>query len=227
MKIILTQILIILATVLPIQSEMIDNPLLYTLNINNFEKQTNDTQNISWDTFAWIGYDVNKLYIYSTGDKPNNDTQSSENQLLFSHAIQPYWDIQIGVDYDKVNTSSKTWGVLALQGLAPYYFNTKAALLIGENGNVGLRIDLEYDALLTQRLILTPSFASDFYTQDTPNLALGSGLSNLTIGARLRYEIRREFAPYLGVEWTKNFANTYKYDSLNETYITIGLKAWF
>jgi copper resistance protein B len=208
-------------------ASMSDDPLFAKLTIDEFEYQDNDEKNIAWDTNFWIGYDLDKLYFYSEGEKPKDSTTESENQLVYSRAIAPYWDIQFGVGYDKTENDSQTWGVVALQGLAPYFFETRGALLIGESGNVGLRLEAEYEALFTQKLILTPSIATDLYTKDNVSMGLGKGLSNITAGARLRYEIRREFAPYVGVEWSKNFGNTADISPLDETYAVAGVRIWF
>ncbi len=198
-----------------------------SIMIDNLEYQFNDEKALSWDTFAYGGYDLNKVYLYSEGEKPENGEFESENQLVYSRAISPYWDVQVGVGYDKSDESDQTWAVLGVQGLAPYFFETRAVLLFGEDGNIGLRAEAEYEALLTQKLILTPSIALDAYTKDNSEMGIGSGLSNLTLGARLRYEIKREFAPYIGVEWNRNLGNTDKLNSLNDTYATAGLRVWF
>ena len=195
--------------------------------INTLEYQFNEEKALSWDAFAYIGYDINKLYIYSEGEKAKDSSAKSENQLVYSRAILPFWDVQIGVDYDKTPNTNKTWGVIALQGLAPYFFETRAVLLLADDGNIGFRFDAEYEALITQKLILTPSFAFDAYTQDSQELGLGSGLSNVTLGARLRYAFVREFAPYVGVEWSKNFGTTNTIAPLDEVYLNAGVRFWF
>ena len=194
---------------------------------DNFEYQFNNDKTIYWDTYGYLGYDLNKIYIYSEGEKAESASADSENQLLYSRAIAPFWDVQAGIDYDIAQGKDKTWGVLALSGLAPYFFETRAALLFADDGNVGLRIDLEYEALITQKLILTPRFTLDAYSKNTPEMGLGSGVANIAIGARLRYEIRREFAPYIGFEWSKNYGNTGKFSPLDDAYITAGLRFWF
>lgn len=194
---------------------------------NNLEYQFNDQKMINWDMSGYIGYDRDKLYIYSEGEKPDGLSASSENQLVYSRAIAPFWDVQIGLDYDKTETSSKTWGVVALSGLTPYFFESRTVVLVGSDANIGLRIDLEYEALITQKLILTPSFALNAYTKDDLVQGIGSGLSNITLGARLRYEIRREFAPYVGVEWNKNFGTTYSISPQNSSYLVGGIRFWY
>ncbi|MDF1878094.1 copper resistance protein B [Sulfurimonas sp. SAG-AH-194-C20] len=194
---------------------------------DNLEYQFNNEKIVNWDMSGYVGYDRDKLYIYSEGEKPDALNASSENQLLYSRAIAPFWDIQAGIDYDKSEVSSKTWGVIALSGLAPYFFESRVVVLVDDKSNVGLRVDLEYEALITQKLILTPSFALDAYTKDELAFGIGSGLSNITLGARLRYEIRREFAPYIGVEWNKNFGNTNKISPQDSSYFVSGIRFWF
>ena len=208
-------------------ASMGDDPLFVKLTIDELEQQQNSKKNGAWDSNIWLGYDLNKIYFYSEGERPQGGSVESENQLLYSRAIAPYWDIQYGIGYDKNEIDSQTWGVVALQGLAPYFFETRGALLIGNRGNLGLRLEAEYEALFTQKLILTPSISSDFYTKDNPSMGLGKGLSNLTAGMRLRYEIKREFSPYIGVEWSKNFGNTADFNVLDETYAVAGVRIWF
>lgn len=198
-----------------------------SITIDNLEYQFNDEKALSWDTFIYAGYDLNKVYLYSEGEKPKNSKIQSENQLVYSRAISPYWDIQAGIGYDKSEKADQTWAVLGVQGLAPYFFETRAVIMLADDGNIGLRTEAEYEALLTQKLILTPSVALDAYTKNNYEMGIGSGLSNLTLGARLRYEIKREFAPYIGVEWSKNLGNTDKLNPSNETYMVAGLRVWF
>ncbi len=198
-----------------------------SLVVDNLEYQFTNEKVVDWDLFGYVGYDQNKLYIYSEGEKADGVNASSENQLVYSRAITPFWDVQAGVDYDTSETNSETWGVVALSGLAPYFFESRIAFLVNDSGNIGLRIDMDYEALITQKLILTPSFALDAYTKDDLSMHLGSGLSNITLGARLRYEFVREFAPYLGVEWNKNFGTTDTINPVNDTYVVAGIKFWF
>ena len=202
--------------------------LRYTVMMDNLEYQLNDEKTIVWDSYAYAGYDLNKIYIYSEGEKAKDVSSiESENQLVFSRAISPYWDIQLGVGYDKIEDFDQTWAILGVQGLAPYFFETRAVLLVDKDTNIGLRVDAEYEALITQKLILTPSVALSAYSKNNIEMGLGKGLSNLTLGARLRYELKREFAPYIGVEWSKNFGNTNDYTPLDEVYATVGLRFWF
>ncbi len=207
--------------------DMEDDPLMTMFLMDRFEVLDNDENTRVWEGGFWIGYDINKLYIYSEGEATSDALERSQNELVYSRAIAPFWDAQIGLAYDKNEDTTQTWGEIAISGLAPYYFETRAALLVNDNGNVGLRLDAEYEALLTQKLILTPSLEADLYTKNEPGMLLGSGLSSMEAGLRLRYEFIREFAPYIGVTWEKTFGNTRNYNPIDETNLMVGVRFWF
>lgn len=208
-------------------ADMEDDPLVTMFLMDRFEVLDNDENTRVWEGSFRIGYDINKLYIYSEGEATSDGLESSQNELVYSRAIAPFWDAQIGLAYDKNEDASKTWGEIAISGLAPYYFETRAALLVNGDGNIGVRLDAEYEALLTQKLILTPSLEADFYSKDDPEMNLGSGLASVEAGLRLRYEFVREFAPYIGVTWEKTFGNTRDYNPVNETNLMVGVRFWF
>jgi len=204
-----------------------DDPLRTMLLVDQLELRSDDAHTRSWDVSFYIGYDLDKLYLYSEGDATSDGLEKSQNDLVYSRAIAPFWDVQAGISYDKNADASRTWGEIAVAGLAPYWFETRAALLFNGKGNVGLRLDAEYEILLTQKLILTPKVEMDFYTKDDPALQIGSGLSTIEAGARLRYEFIREFAPYIGVNWEKSFGNTRQYDPVDKTTLLVGVRFWF
>jgi len=204
-----------------------DDPLVTMLLMDQFEIRNNDERSRVWEGIFWIGYDLDKLYLYSSGEATSDGLESSQNTLLYSRAIAPFWDVQIGIAYDKNSGASRTWGEIAMMGLAPYYFETNAALLLNDKGNIGLRLKTEYEIHFTQKLILTPSLEADLYTKSDPEMQLGSGLSSIEAGLRLRYEIKREFAPYIGVNWERTFGKTRDYNSINEIDALIGVRFWF
>ena len=227
MKKILLSTALVLSTGVSVYAGGGGDTLRASFMMDTLEKQNNETDDIVWGSYGYIGYDINKVYIYTEGSNTKNGETESENQLVYSRAISPYWDAQIGVAYDTVPGNNNTWGVVALQGLTPYFFETRTSLLVDGNGNIGLRAEAEYDMLFTQKLILTPSIGFSAYTKDDKDMEIGKGFSNLTLGARLRYEFRREFAPYIGVEWAKNFGNTDDISPLDEVYVTAGIRFWF
>ncbi|HSR73750.1 MAG TPA: copper resistance protein B [Sulfurovum sp.] len=227
MKKILAGLMVVMALGQVAHADMNDDPLVTMFLMDRFEVLDNDENSRVWEGSFYIGYDINKLYLYSEGEATSDGLEKSQNELVYSRAIAPFWDLQIGVAYDKNEESSQTWGEIAISGLAPYYFETRAALLVNNEGNVGVRLDAEYEALLTQKLILTPSLEADLYTKDDPKMLLGSGLSSVEAGLRLRYEFIREFAPYIGVTWEKTFGNTREYDPIDETNFMVGVRFWF
>ncbi len=202
------------------------NNYYFSVYMDKFEYK-NDTDNSkAWDGYAYYGDEMHKLYLYSEGEN-TNDSTSVLTQLVYSQAIAPYWDIQFGAAKLKDHGGSRNWGVVALSGLAPYFFETRASLMADADGALRFELNSEYEALLTQKLILTPSLDATLYSKDIPNIGAGKGLSNLTLGLRLRYEIRREFAPYIGIEYTKNYGNTYDFEDVNDFYGVAGIKFWF
>ncbi len=199
--------------------------LMDTLEVNN--ENGNPT---SWDATAWVGKDWNKLYLKTEGENVNGQIES-ENQLLYSRPIKRFWDVQMGLAYDTTPDNTQTWGAIGLQGLAPYFFETNAILLANSN-NIGFRFDTEYEALLTQKLILTPSLAVDIYSTDDAKRNLGSGLSSTQIALRLRYEFTRKFAPYIGVTHNHTYGKTADYlkangETTSGTNWVAGLRFWF
>ena len=204
-----------------------DDPIRTMFIMDRFEILNNDENTRVWEGSFYIGYDIDKLYVYSEGEATSDGLESSQNEIVYSRAIAPFWDIQIGLAYDKNDDASSTWGEVAIAGLAPYFFETRAALLVNSDGNIGLRLDAEYEALITQKLILTPSLEADFYSKDDPQMRIGSGLSSIEAGLRLRYEFIREFAPYVGVTWEKTFGNTEDFNPVNETSLLVGVRFWF
>jgi copper resistance protein B len=214
-------------------AEMEDDPLLVLPLIDQFElRDVGGDNTLSWDTQGWIGKDLRKLWIKFEGDRSTSGTDSSELQFLYSMSIARYWEFQVGVRNDFKPSPSRTWAAVGVQGLAPYFFETDIAFFVGDSGRTALRLETEYELLFTQRLILTPDIEVNFFGKDDPDILIGSGLSEIEIGLRLRYEIRREFAPYIGVNWSKLFGNTAEFtrtagQDTSEAQLVIGLRAWF
>ncbi len=187
-----------------------------------------------WDAQGWYGGDINKLWIKTEGEilLDGGDVEEVEVQSLYSRAILPFFDLQAGIRQDLGPGPDRTYGVIGLQGLAPYLFEVDAAAFISNKGDISARIELEYELLLTQRLIAQPRAELSFALQDVAELGIGSGLSSADIGLRLRYEIKRELAPYIGVSWssavgdTADFARTAGENPSSVSFIA-GLRFWF
>jgi copper resistance protein B len=165
--------------------------------------QHDDVDVLQWELQGWIGQDEHKLWIKSEGerDQEASETEYAEVQLLYSHALAPYWDLQAGLRHDDGANGTRSHLVLGLMGLAPYWFETDAALFFDEQGQWSARLEVEYELRFTQRLILQPRLELNYAAHDDPNGGVRQGFNDSSLGLRLRYEIKRELAPYVGVEW--------------------------
>ncbi len=162
----------------------------------------------TWDLQGWIGYDRDKLWFKTEGRHDAEAADHSEVQALYSRAVAPYWDLQAGLRRDDSGSASRTHAVLGVQGLAPYWFEVDAAAFVSERGDVSARLETTYELRFTQKLLLQPRLELNYSFADDPALGIGEGMSEASFGLRLRYELRREFAPYLGVEWSRAYGNT-------------------
>ena len=182
----------------------------------------------AWDAQGWYGGDYNKLWVKSEGERLGGITHDASAEALFDHVIGRWWDAQVGVRQDFGRGPARTWLALGVQGLAPYWIDAEATVYVGDEGRVAARLKADYDLLITQRLILQPYGEANFYSKSDPQREVGDGLSDLELSLRLRYEIRREVAPYLGVAWLKRFgAAAAAGEGSDEVELIAGLRAWF
>lgn len=184
------------------------------------------------DGDAWYGGDFNKLWMKAEGDYAQGALQDLRTEALWDHAVTTYWDTQLGVRHDFGTGPGRTWAALGIQGLAPYWFDTEATLYVGQEGRTAARVQFEYEELLTQRLVLQPKLEANLYGKSDPRRGIGSGLSDTEFGLRLRYEIRREFGPYVGLVWrqrygrTADLARAQGYPA-SELQLVAGLHVWY
>lgn len=218
-----------------VQAGAEDDPLLSKFMFDQLEvRDAGQEKPLILSGQMWFGYDLNKLWIKTEYESVGGEIEEAELQALYSKAISPYWDFQVGVrsDIEVDSLPGNNWAVIGFQGLAPYYFEIDTALFIQESGDSAFRFEAEYEILFTQRLILTPEIEINVYGQNDSLTRTGSGLSDIEIGLRLRYEIRRKFAPYIGVNWAKKFGNTADFSRLDgistsDTEFVLGVRAWF
>ncbi|WP_275096587.1 copper resistance protein B [Sedimenticola hydrogenitrophicus] len=210
-----------------------DDPLLYKVMIDKLElRNTSGSNALVLDADAWIGYDLDKFWIKTDVERVNGNTEEAEVQFLYSRAIAPFWDFQAGWRHDIKPKPTRDYLALGFKGLSPYQFEVDAGLFIGESGQVNVRLNAEYEYLLTQKWILSPEIEVNAFSEDDAQLGIGSGLSDMELGLRLRYEVRREFAPYIGVNWARKFGQTADFakaggEDSSDVQIMAGLRIWF
>ncbi len=232
-KLISLLVLILTVPALSFAGEMNDDPVLTMLTIDQLEIRTSNGNNpLVWEVDGWIGKDLHKLWIKTDGEYVDSDTEEIELQALYSRAIAPFWDLQIGWRRDIRPTPERDWLAIGLQGLAPYYFDIDTSLFFGSNGRSAARLQAEYEIMLTQRLVLVPDIELNLYGKSDPDTGTGSGLSDIEAGLRLRYEMRREFAPYIGVNWSRLFGRAADFarsegSDIKDTQFVTGVRVWF
>jgi copper resistance protein B len=210
-----------------------DDPLLYKVMIDKLElRNTSGPNALVLDADAWVGYDLDKFWIKTEVERVSGNTEEAEVQFLYSRAIAPFWDFQAGWRHDIKPKPTRDYLALGFKGLSPYQFEVDAGLYIGESGQVNVRLNAEYEYLFTQKWILSPEIEVNVFSEDDAQLGIGSGLSDMELGLRLRYEVRREFAPYIGVNWTKKFGQTADFakaggEDTSDVRIVAGLRIWF
>ena len=188
----------------------------------------------SWNAQGWTGGDINRFWWKTEGEGAfDGKLHDAEVQALYSRAVAPFWDVQAGVRQDfRPDGDDTTHLTVGVQGVAPYWFEMSAAAFLSTEGDLTARAEAEYDQRITQKWILQPAIEVAFSASDIPELEIGSGLTSVTAGLRLRYEIRKEFAPYVGVRWSRSFGDTADYarargDDVDATRLVVGIKAWF
>ncbi|WP_372392967.1 copper resistance protein B [Xanthomonas sp. NCPPB 3582] len=185
-----------------------------------------------WEARAWIGGDIDRLWLRSEGERDSGRTRSASLEAFYGHAISPWWDLLVGARQDLAPGDRRSWAAVGLQGLAPYKFETEATLYLGSAGRAALRLEGEYDILLTNRLILQPRVEADIALTDDDRRGISSGLEQVEAGLRLRYEFTRRFAPYIGWVHTRSFGDAARRAALEgerprEGQFVAGIRLWF
>jgi copper resistance protein B len=192
----------------------------------------NNTQ-FRWEGQGWVGTDYDKLWIKSEGTLLANGTlDDGQHQFLYGRAITTYFDLQGGLRSDIDSLPTRNWGALGIQGLAPYFFDLELTGYASNEGHLAAKLEASYDLLLTQRLILQPQVEVNLYSKADPVRMVGAGFSDIDTGLRLRYEIDRKFAPYLGVVYEGKFGQTASYarragESTGDFRFAFGVRLWF
>ena len=199
--------------------------------IDRLEWRDADTSIYEWDASAWYGGDFHKLWIETEGEHAG-DIDDVRLEVLWDRIASAWWSTRLGLRQDFGEGSPSSWVALGVAGLAPGFIELDATAYFGGGERAALRVSADYDLLLTQRLVLQPEAEVNFYSEADPERLIGTGLSDLEVGLRLRYEIRREVAPYLGVSWSKRFGDSADLASsageeTDEIAFVAGFRLWF
>ena len=189
--------------------EMDDRQPYHSLVLEELEGQRTDHEiSAAWDAALYWGNDYDKLAFKSEGEGAEGKVTDARAELAWDRIISRWWSGQLGVRHDWGDGPERDWAAAGVRGLAPYFFDLEATFYLGEGGRTALRFAVDYDLLLTQRLILQPKAGLNAYGKDDPARGVMSGLSDIELGVRLRYEFRREIAPYVGISWASALGET-------------------
>ena len=208
-----------------------DRRLFVHAALDHLEARTG--ADLRWMGEAWIGTDSNRLWLRSEGrTNGHGRVDDGQQELLYDRPVSPYFDLVAGARYDLDSRPGRGWAAFGVQGLAPYGAHLALTAYVGEAGRAAARVEASYDLLVTQRLILQPEAEVDLYSQADPARRIGQGLSDLDAGLRLRYEITRKFAPYIGFSERAVFGRTARLahaaaERSQDARLAVGLRAWF
>ena len=187
-------------------------------------------QNVEFE--AWYGNDYDKAWVKAEGERRGEALESARTELLWDRAFATFWSTQVGVRHDSGEGKSRNWLAFGVQGLAPYWFETEATAYWRPGSGLAARLSVKYEVLFTSRLILEPEVEANLYSRSDPEREIGSGLSDISAGLRLRYEVTRQFAPYIGVTWSRQFGETADFTRIrgrgqSEVQAVAGIRVWF
>jgi copper resistance protein B len=213
---------------------VMDNQIFAHALLDQFEGRIGGPNSeFRWDGQAWVGTDLNKFWVKSEGIvQGNGRVEDGRHEFLYDRAVTPYFDLQAGLRTDLDSGTTRNWAAFGFQGLLPYFFDLEATGYVSDQGHFAGRLQASYDLLITQRLILQPEAELNFYSKADPGRSVGAGLSDIDAGVRLRYEINRKFAPYLGVAYEGKFGQTADFarregETAQGVRFVFGIRSWF
>lgn len=211
----------------------IDDPLLFGFQAEKFETRSKSGADpLVLDAEFWAGRDLEKVIAKLDLEKVSGITEEAEIQILYSRAIDPYWDMRLGWRHNAKPRPTRGYLAMGIDGVAPYQIETSVTAFAGEGGQLSLRVGTEYEYMVTQRWVLRPSLGFNLYSKNDDAVGIGSGLSDITAGLRLGYEVRREFSPYIGVHWSKKYGHTANLTrdeggKVTDSQFVAGVRFWF
>jgi len=215
-----------------------DQAINHFVLFDRAEWQTGNGQRaLGVDAKGWIGRDISRLWLRAEGGREGTGgagpaSTQGEAHVLYGRAVARWWDVVAGVRQEVGPGPDRTWAAVGVQGLAPYWFEVEATAYVGASGRTQLRLQTEYELLVTNRLVLQPLAELQVNGKADPARGLAAGLSSAEAGLRLRYIVRREFAPYIGVTWRQQYFGTARLSratgsSTGSTRLAVGARVWF
>jgi copper resistance protein B len=216
----------------PFGAPVDDQHVFYHLLFDQLEGRFGKDTSFRWEGEGWAGDDTNRVVLKSQGEVTGNRLGDGDQELLYARPISTYFNLQSGLRYDLDSGPGRGWAALGIEGLAPQFFHVSATGYLRDQGHFAAKLEGSYDLLLTQTLILQPRMELNFYFKNDPARQLGSGLTDLDMGLRLRYEITRKFAPYVGVTYEDKFGKTADLTRLagegpSALRFSVGVRTWF
>lgn len=192
----------------------------------------NGADGFRWEGSLWAGGDINRFMLTTEGESAGGSVEAAEVQALYSRAISPFFNVNVGVRHSFEPRPSRTDVTVGISGVAPYWFDLDAALFLSTEGELSARLESSYDFRLTQRLIVQPRAELVFSATAVPERSIGTGLSTAELGLRLRYDIRREFSPYIGLSYESAVGDTADFrrqagEETSSTSLVVGVRVWF
>jgi copper resistance protein B len=217
----------------PFGSPVADEQIYTRFLIDQLEGRIGDGgTNLRWETEGWAGTDELRLQFRSEGERLSSGrVEDGQQELFLSKPISTWWNVQVGGRYDLDSAPGRAWGAIGIEGIAPRFFHVIATAYAGEKG-LASKVEVTYDQLITNRLMLEPEAELNAYSENDPARRIGSGFSDLDAGLRLQYQVTRKFAPYVGVVWEQTFGKTADLDrAAHETpgdvRFAVGIRSWF
>lgn len=208
---------------------MLEDPRNRLVLLDRLEAHDAPGDPLVWDFDAWFGRTLTRVWIRSEGERRDGDTEHAELELLWGKGFARWWDVVAGARRDFEPSPTETWAAFGVRGLAPYRFDIEATLYVADGGSTAFRFDSEYQILITNRLILEPQLEINWYGRADRLRGVGAGLADAELGLRLRYEIRREVAPYVGLVRERTFGTTADLaaEDRDDTRLVAGIRLWF
>ncbi len=217
-----------------------DNRIFAHMLFDQLEGRFGGTEpGFRWDGEGWIGTDQNRLWLKSEGSVITGTAKMGQHELLYGRPVNSFWDLQAGLRYDLDSFPSRGWAAIGIEGLAPNFFQLSATFYASDGGHFAAKLLVAYEQLITQRLIVEPLIELNAYTESDPARNVASGLSDVDTGVRLRYEVSRKFAPYLGVVYERTYGPANQpvgvgigspvegTDRSGDWRLALGVRTWF